>query len=323
MKKAIYSIFIFTSLCMLPSQPLFSWGFFAHQRINRLAIFTLPPDMIVFYKKHIRYLMENSVKPDMRRYAVVNEAPRHYIDAEAYGDSALWKMPFTWKEAIEKIGEDSLMKHGIVPYHIQGMKHQLIKAFQNKDGRNILRISAEIGHYIADANVPLHTTSNYNGQKTGQEGIHAFWESRLPELFSDEYDFFVGKAQLEEHTQLRAWRAVQQANTCLDSVLTIERNLTQQYGEARKYAIEGSNKNVKTYSRDFSGKYHQQLNSQVERQMRRSIKMIGDFWFTCWVEAGQPKLSEVSFALSDPQRKEEATEEQNWLKRLFNVRKEE
>ncbi len=58
-----------------------------------------------------------------------------------------------------------------------------------------MRISAEFGHYIADACVPLHTTSNYNGQLTDQVGIHAFWESRIPELFAvEEFDMIVGTA---------------------------------------------------------------------------------------------------------------------------------
>ena len=70
-----------------------AWGFFAHQRINRLAVFTLPPEMLGFYKYHIAYLTQNAVNPDQRRYAVEGEAPRHYIDADAYGDSALYRLP--------------------------------------------------------------------------------------------------------------------------------------------------------------------------------------------------------------------------------------
>ncbi|HZX74578.1 MAG TPA: S1/P1 Nuclease, partial [Cyclobacteriaceae bacterium] len=46
-----------------------SWGFFGHEKINRLAVFTLPPEMIGFYKKNIQYLTEASVNPDRRRYA--------------------------------------------------------------------------------------------------------------------------------------------------------------------------------------------------------------------------------------------------------------
>ena len=63
------------------------WGFFAHQKINRLAIFTLPVEMIGFYKKNIQYLTENAINPDRRRYSVKEEAARHYIDVDVYGDS--------------------------------------------------------------------------------------------------------------------------------------------------------------------------------------------------------------------------------------------
>ena len=43
-----------------------SWGFWAHKRINRLAVFTLPPEMIVFYKTHLEYVTEHAVDPDKR-----------------------------------------------------------------------------------------------------------------------------------------------------------------------------------------------------------------------------------------------------------------
>ena len=160
-----------------------TWGFFAHQKINRLAVFTLPPELIGFYKQNIQYLTRKSVSPDMRRYVNKAEAPRHYIDIDVYGDSAIYKMPRRWRDAVEKYTEDTLKRYGIVPYHIHRVSRGLINAFKNKDADRILRLSADIGHYIADANVPLHTTQNYNGQLTGQYGIHGFWESRLPELF--------------------------------------------------------------------------------------------------------------------------------------------
>ena len=43
-----------------------SWGFFAHKKINRLAVFTLPVEMVSFYKKNIRYIEESAVNPDRR-----------------------------------------------------------------------------------------------------------------------------------------------------------------------------------------------------------------------------------------------------------------
>ena len=300
------------------------WGFFAHQRINRLAIFTLPQEMMPFYKTHLRYVMEHSVDPDMRRYAVKYEAPRHYIDLDAYGDSATYKLPVFWNDAVEKFTEDTLMKHGIVPWQIQLMKFQLTKAFKENDAQRILKLSAEIGHYVADANVPLHTTSNYNGQKTNQIGIHGFWESRLPELYSNDYDYFVGSAEYERFVGKRAWEAVRNANAALDSVLIFEQKLNVNFKETKKFSIEERNgQNIKVYAKDYSKRYHQSLDNQVERQMKRAVKMIGDLWFTSWVDAGQPDLTILlNFKLSEKQKKEDENEEKSWLQKLFKAREE-
>jgi hypothetical protein len=224
-------------------QPLncYSWGFFAHQRINRLAVFTLPPEMIGFYKYHVQYITENAVAPDRRRYAIEGEAPRHYIDLDVYGDSAIYILPRQWEAAKEKFSEDTLMAYGIVPWHINFMKYRLTEAFRNKDLKNIIKLSTEIGHYIADAHVPLHTTLNYNGQFTNQRGIHGFWESRLPELFSDDYDFFVGKASYISDPQAKAWQIVLTAHAALDSVLGFEKELSARFSEDKKFSFEERN----------------------------------------------------------------------------------
>lgn len=266
-------------------------GIFAHQKINRLAVFTLPPEMITFYKHHIQYITENAVNPDRRRYAVDYEAPRHFIDLDVYGDSAVYKLPRYWNDAVEEYTEDTLQTYGIVPWHVHFVTYQLTEAFKDNNAEDILRYSADLGHYIGDANVPLHTTENYNGQLTGQYGIHGFWESRLPELYSEDYDFFIGKAEYVNNTQLAIWDAVKQAHFALDSVFGFEKKLTEKMADDRKYSSElRGNVNVKVYSRDFSKAYHKMLSGQVERRMKNSIKMVGDFWYTAWVNAGQPDL---------------------------------
>ena len=270
------------------------WGFFGHQLINRLAVFSLPPEMLPFYKYHIQFITENAVNPDRRRYAVEGEAERHYIDLDVYGDSALYRMPRFWHKAVEQYTEDTLRAYGIVPWHVYRTKQWLTEAFRSKDKEAILRISADLGHYVADANVPLHTTVNYNGQLSGQRGIHGFWESRLPELFVDDYELWIGKASYVEHPQLYIWQAVAQAHLALDSVLGFEKALTARYAEEKKWTYEDRNGViVRAYSRDFSRNYQQMLNGQIERQMKRSIKMVADYWYTCWVDAGQPNLQDL------------------------------
>lgn len=287
MRLSLYIISV-TGIIFLSASSF--WGFFAHERINRLAVFTLPPSMIGFYKPHIEYITEASVNPDRRRFFVVDEAPRHYIDLDHYGDSAVFKMPRYWNKAVERYSEDTLKAYGIVPWYINMAFFQLRDAFMLKDPQAILRLSAELGHYIADAHVPLHTTENYNGQLTGQEGIHAFWESRLPELFSDNYDFFVGPPMYLPDPQLAAWEAVEGSHLALDSVLKGEKDLSERYGE-KKYSFETKGRQtVKVYSEEYALAYHRLLSGMVEHRMRCAIRCVASFWFTAWVDAGQPDL---------------------------------
>jgi GNAT superfamily N-acetyltransferase len=284
----------FSLLLFLSGTDLVAWGFFAHRKINRLAVYTLPPEMIGFFKANIEFITENAVNPDRRRYAVIGEAEKHFIDADAYGDSAVFKLPRYWNQAMEIFTEEELRKHGIGPWNAYHTKIQLTEAFKRKDAKAILRLAADLGHYIADINVPLHTTKNYNGQLTGQYGIHAFWESRVPELLSDDFDFFVGKASYLEKPQLTAWDAVIVAHMALDSVLNYEKVLSERFDADKKYSYEERGGiSTRVYSRAFTMAYNDMLSGQIERQMRRSVKMIADFWYTAWIDAGQPDLNSL------------------------------
>lgn len=289
MKKFIFYLWVFF-LLWSPFNA-YSWGFYAHKKINQLAVFTLPPEMLRFYKFYIDEITESSVNPDKRRYSVKEEACRHFIDLDAYPDSIRFHMPKFWREAVNKFSEDTLLKYGIVPWHIYKMKFALTQAFIANDINSILKLSSEIGHYIADAHVPLHTTRNYNGQLTGQHGIHGFWESRLPELFSDQYNFFVGKATYLEDVQHEIWTCVYTSHQALDSVLSFENKLNKAFPSDKKFAFEErGGTTVRVFSEKYSKGYHEMLNNQVERRMQQAVKMIGNIWYTAWVDAGQPIL---------------------------------
>jgi hypothetical protein len=270
------------------------WGFYGHKRINRVAIFTLPPEMFGFYKDHIEYLTEHAVDPDKRRYAVEGEAQCHYIDLDHYykpGEDPFTIMPRHWYDAVDKFTEDTLQAYGIVPWHINVMKSKLQRAFETKNVDLILKYSADIGHYIADAHVPLHTTENYNGQLTGQKGIHGLWETRLVEINAEDYDYFVGKSAYVPSIIDFAWEAVESSHLALDSVLRFEKELTDEFPSDKKYSYEQrGNTTVSVYSFEFSQAYHQRLNGMVERRLRQAVIAVGSIWYTAWVDAGQPDL---------------------------------
>lgn len=274
---------------------LFScWGFFAHKQINRLAVFTLPKGMIKFYKNNIDYIAEHAVDADKRRYADTAEASRHFIDIDRYGTAPFDSLPQKWNPAVAKYTEKTIKENGIVPWQIERSYYSLVKAFQEKDSSAILRISANLGHYIGDAHVPLHTTENYNGQLSDQIGIHAFWESRLPELYAQNYNFITGQAKYIENPLREAWRIINNTYILKDSVLMIEARLSKSFPSDQKYSFSDRNgKVIKQFSERYSKAYEKALNGMVETQMRSSIAAVGSFWFSAWVDAGQPVLKDL------------------------------
>jgi len=99
-------------------------------------------------------------------------------------------------------------------------------------------MSAGIGHYIADAHVPLHASSNHNGQLTNQQGIDGFWESRIPELLADkEWDFFIGKAEYISNTHDFIWKRVLESAAEADTVLRYEKELSEKFPGDQKFAF--------------------------------------------------------------------------------------
>jgi hypothetical protein len=269
-----------TFLFLITVTRLYGWGFWGHQKINRMAVFTLPPEMFAFYKSHIDYITEHAVDPDKRRYSDPAEAPRHFIDIDHYLPNPFDSIPSRWKDAVAKYSEDSLNKYGIVPWQIMKVYFQLTKAFTEKDISRILYYSATIGHYVADSHVPLHCSENYNGQLTNQVGIHGFWESRLPELFGDDYDKFVGQAEYVQNVQDFCWNTIRNSFAALDSVLTFEHNLNSTFDSDKKYAFEvRGNQMIRVYSKEYSEEYHANLAGQVERRMQAAIHAVGSIFY--------------------------------------------
>jgi hypothetical protein len=181
-----------------------------------------------------------------------------------------------------------------VPWYLNLMMYKLTEAFKEKNKGKVLHYAADLGHYCGDAHVPLHCTKNYNGQYTGQNGIHGFWESRIPELFGENYDYFVGKAEYWDKPDQRIWQLILKSASEVDSVLRIERELNAQFPGDKKYTYEQRGENtIRTYSREYSDAYDRALNNMTERKMREAIVDLGSMWYTCWINAGSPDLHEL------------------------------
>jgi hypothetical protein len=313
--RTSYKIILCTILVFFNSNNnLQSWGFFGHKLINKMAVYTLPPEIIGFYKRHIDYITEHAIDPDKRRGFLAEEGARHYIDLDHYKPDPYTILPMQWNDAVKKMSEDTLMAYGINPWYVEKMVSKLTFAFKEENLDRVLKYSADLGHYIADGHVPLHTTENYNGQLTNQKGIHGFWESRVPELLSNDYDFFIGKAIYVNNVNELAWKTIKESHAAVDSVLGFEAKLNNTFEADQKYSIENRGAaNIKTYSEAYTKKYSEMLGNQVERRMRKSIITVGSLWFTAWVNAGQPNLERLdNKQVSDSLRKAEQEAEYLW-----------
>ena len=267
--------------------------------INRRAIYALPEEMFRFYKMNLAYLEAHAVDPDKRRYAVEGEAVKHYIDLDSYldhcpvYDSLQCYLPVYWNFTSDSLANSGFAEHGILPWNLSFQVYRLTKAFKEGSAERILRLSAEIGHYAGDACVPLHTTSNYNGQLTGQVGIHALWESGIPEHFSDQYIIYLKKADYLSDIQHSVWDVVLESHALLDSVLDTEKYLRESCRPDLMYTSTGNDRSSNiTYSDHYISEWEKDVGQMVERRMKRSAHFIASLWYTAWINAGQPDLSD-------------------------------
>ena len=190
---------------------------------------------------------------------------------------------------------DTMMRHGVLPYHLVAVQRQLTAAFLRGDWARALQLSAELGHYVADATVPLHTTENYDGQLTGQRGVHAFWESRLPELFlAEDYDLLVGPASYIDDPGALVREIIAESHALVDSVLAAEAHLRATLpAELQDCYEERLGRIARVPCRAFARAYADRLGGSVEARFRRAVSATGSLWYTAWVDAGMPPVGGV------------------------------
>jgi hypothetical protein len=241
-------------------------------------------------------IVKHSVRADLRRNEDPSEDTKHFINLEIYGDSAAWKMPLIWDSAVRRYSKDTLLEYGYLPYHIISIKNLLINAFRRNNKDSILFYAADLSHYIGDAHVPLHTTLNYDGQLTGQKGMHSLWESIIPELELDQYNLnSKHKAKYLKNPEQAAWNAVRNAHLLLARMFDQEKEASTHFTDSSKYRVQvRGGSRVRSYSTAFAKAYSKKLGGTINQQLKASAELIADFWYSSWVDAGRPDLQALS-----------------------------
>lgn len=261
---------------VLGGVPLSAWGEKGHRMTATLALRSLPPEPLRWFKGAESRFRELALEPDQWKRADRKEGPRHYLDCEPYGGAGA--IPRDISEAMAKVGHPGFAKFGTLPWVIQDRFRALVLAFQEGKAEGVVTAAAHLGHYVADAQVPLHTTLNHDGQLTDQRGIHERWESDLVERFVREDQLIARPARLESSILERPFEWLAEAFALVPKVLEDDRATVGQRGQPKRgatwqaaWALQGAS---------------------LQRQLQESGARLGDLILTAWVAAGRPSVSE-------------------------------
>jgi hypothetical protein len=201
------------------------------------------------------------------------------------------------------------------------MKGKLTEAFRSQNKDSILFYASDLGHYISDAHVPLHTTVNYDGQLTNQKGIHSLWESMIPEIEITHYNLYSNHhANYLKHPDQAIWNAVRTSAALVPEMLAKEKEVSTSFTDAQKYRVQlRKGKEYKSYTSDFAKAYAISLKTSINDQLLASANLIADFYYTAWVDAGKPNLEELYKEFSNVERKDMKKEQKQFKKNTLMV----
>lgn len=253
-----------------------AWGPKGHRTTNSIAIKALPAPLKEFYEQHLDYIEQHSMDADNVKATDPAERPRHFIDFDDYGKYPFSQLPEDYDAAVNEFGEKTVLERGIVPWQIERTYDKLVQAFENMDGQGILKHSAWLGHYVGDVHVPLHTTANHNGQLTGQNGLHAYFESEMLDAYvsPSEIKPALGQQLIGEAHRL-AFEWARESYTYVQPIL--DADLANRYANGKRN-IEGFAQTAKPIAID---------------RLTKGCSRLASLWYTAWLKAGSKNLSAI------------------------------
>ena len=269
---------------LLPVQAA-AWGATGHRLLNRKAVATLPPPLRDLFAANADYLAEHSIDPDLwREVGRPGEDVNHYLDMDAFGEWPFDDVPRTEPEHLAKFGTQA-RERGRLPWRTEEVYHELVAAFRARDPARVLEQAAVLGHYVGDAHVPLHAVLNYDGQLTGQTGVHGRWESALVDRFLRQIEPLVepGAAAGGAEPVAVVFETLLESFADADEALQSDRLST----EGRDYATTSADDR---YADAYYSQLYEREAPRVVARLTRAAERLGSLWLSAHEEAGRPSL---------------------------------
>jgi hypothetical protein len=286
MRKVLTLAVAFLATVLVPASA-FAWGAVAHRYITMRAIELLPPEIKPFFELHRDELVLRSNDPDLWRVmGFEDEAPNHQIDfgVDDYGPYPFTALPRAYDAAVEKFGVATVRRHGTLPWRTMeefGNLRRIMEGFAR--GRlyaagNTILFSAALAHYLEDAHQPFHVHNNYDGQLSGQWGVHSRFESELFERF--ESRLLINPAPVTPILNMRDFIF----DTAMKSFQRVPEIL-----RADKEAVAGRD----AYDDQYFEKFFVSMKPLIEQQFAAAIAATASAIVTAWEQAGKPELKFV------------------------------
>ncbi len=166
------------ALVLLLPATAWTWGSVGHRYIASNYSQHLPAfiDGLQLYDSTV-YAHVND--PDTRKSYTPGESEKHYIDIDWYPEFFTGTLSHDRAVLEAQYGAAVVTDLGVLPWAIGETVGVLTAQFQMQSWSSAAYTIADLCHYVGDANQPLHCTLNYNGQLTGQSGIHSRYESTM------------------------------------------------------------------------------------------------------------------------------------------------
>jgi hypothetical protein len=254
----------------------YGWGSSVHRLINRAATTELPSSFSGF-AQWADDLETLSTAADERKSSTPGESIKHYIDIDDYPEFLTGTLPHDYATMVATYGQSRVDNNGTVPWAITASYQDLVADFQAQDWTSAVADAADLGHYVADSHQPLHVTQNYNGQLTGQYGIHSRFESTMTGQHLSELVPGPQTGTLVADPQEAVFDWIDVVYPGVQAILDAD--------DAATTASGGSTSNSTYYDTLW-----QELGSDTMGWVSEASLAIASFWYTAWVQAGSPPL---------------------------------
>ncbi|MCC6847702.1 MAG: hypothetical protein IT294_04310 [Deltaproteobacteria bacterium] len=166
-----------------------AWGLAAHRWVAARAAELVRERCPALGAAPRSALGDAAVEPDtvLKRREGRREGVRHFLNLDHYGPPPFRGLPRDRRAAEARFGRKTVEREGTLPWWGASVARRLRDELRRGDVGAARRTAGHLAHYAADATMPLHATENFDGQKTGQRGVHRRVEAELVDEDLDEY----------------------------------------------------------------------------------------------------------------------------------------